>query len=162
MNSGALERTDRHVLIPGSGEVVSLDDATDQLAGHRLWLKDMAEAMRDASRVIDNELLRRADKAVTYTYRGGGLEVTMDGPDRKVYDAEPLRADLLELAGRGVIDEAAVEKAVKVETTYKAMASGIKALKKLGGAVVEAIERHESENPRPRQVRVARRDGGLQ
>lgn len=161
MSSEALERTDRHVLIPGSGELVSLDDATDQLAGHRLWLKEMAEAMRDAARVLDDELLRRADKAVTYTYRGSGLEVTMDGPDRKVYDAEPLRAELVALAEQGVIDDTAVEKAIKVETTYKAMASGIKALKKLGGAVVEAIERHESENPRPRQVRVTKR-GGLQ
>jgi molybdate-binding protein len=157
VTAGPLERTDRAILIPGSGEVVSLDDSTDTLAGHRLWLKEMAEAMRAAARTIDDEILRRGDAEVTWTYRGGGLLVTMDGPGRKVYDAEPLRGELLALVARGVgITADAVDKAIKVETTYTAQANGIKALRKLGGEVADAIARHESDNPRPRQVRVAR------
>ncbi len=132
------------VIHPATGEVTDLNGPIETLAH---WLADARELdreMRIEKQRVTDELLARMDREASYTLRAGDLEIKGDGPKPPVeYDAVELREALQEYVDAGVITADALERAVERQPiTYKPRAQGLQALEKLGGGVVQAIQRH--------------------
>lgn len=145
------------VLNPRTGEVVSLDASTEELAA---WLEDVRsweqEFLRPCKRAVEEVLLERMDHEASYTLRAGRLEITGDGPGRVEYEEEILRNRLRPFVDDGTISRDAYAAAVKEVVTYRPMARGINALRKLGGQVAVAILEAERPSSKPRRVTVKR------
>lgn len=150
-----LERTNRHISLPFGKGTLDLDAPTDHLGLAIANLRDIKAAIDTAVRDINDELIARADKDASYTYRGNGVEITLDGPGRTdITDPDGLRTALLALVEDDVITVQAVDAAVQEVVTFKASKRGLGALKKLGGRVADVIAGFEQPTTRPRAVRV--------
>lgn len=154
MTGTAVERTERAITTPLTGEVVLLDSTSDVLAAWLHHVREAEAALRDAKRIVGGELLDRMDREAKWTARLGRFEIKGDGPGAVEYDAEALRHELEQFVMDGSISGAAMDEAVELVTSYKAKARGINALKKLGGRVAEAIERCTNPSTKDRRVSV--------
>lgn len=143
-------------LDPVSGQILELGKMSERDLGEFLdSAKIHVGLVRDAQRAVKDEVLRRMDRACEWTIHAkGGFEISGDAPGRTTYDVEVLRRELAGLVKNGTISKEARDRALKRETVYKPVVSGIKALRKLGGEVAKAIDRAEQAAERPRDVRV--------
>lgn len=116
---------------PTSGEVVRLVDAGDLLRvagleGEQLQtaelerLGDFADATdhligiaREARGIVGRETVRRMDRQGSWTIRAGGFEFKASSPTAGTiaYDADVLRAELMDLVAQDLIDMAGADAA---------------------------------------------------
>lgn len=146
---------DLQLVNPATGEVVLLNAPTNEIAAAVDATRELEGRLREFKGRLNAELLDRMDKAATWTARGGGYKVSGDGPRQPNYDGPKLAAALRPLVEAGVIEKAAMLKAVEPAVEWKAKKAGINALLKLGEKVVAAVKSAEVENTKPRQVRVS-------
>ncbi|MBA3688442.1 MAG: hypothetical protein H0W81_06410 [Chloroflexi bacterium] len=146
------------VAFPITGEVLDLSTAdTGKLARARDEILDIERQFREVKHALDAEVLARMDRAAKWTLRADGLKLEGTSPGRKSwYDGPALREALMGLVDAGVIDVAAADAAVETVVTYKPSVRGIKALRKLGGEVEQAIGEHEELVDVTRRVSVSR------
>ncbi len=153
------QASDGHALIvdPRTGEAFPLQHATTETIAR--WLTEVREteqALRDAKRIVTDEVTARMDTAASWTLPAGPYKLKSQSPTPEVqYDAQALRNDLEELAAQGVITQDAVDAAVQIVVTFNPRAAGINALRKLP-AVAQVIDRHCSPVERVRRVSVSR------
>jgi hypothetical protein len=136
-----VERTDRAIITPLTGEVVLLDSPTDALAH---WLHEVRQAeasLRDAKTLVSRELLARMDREACWTVRAGGLKITGQAPGGVEYDPHEMRRQLAALVEADAISQRAMDEAIEEVVTLKVRAKGVNALRKLGGVVEQAVQR---------------------
>lgn len=146
------------VISPRTGEVIEISAPTEALAG---WLLDVREhegALREAKRVVSEEVVSRLDAQARWTeHLPGGLKVSAPSPAPATeYDELALREALYVLVDEGVLSVEAVDRAIVPVVTYKASAAGIRALSKLGGRAQETIQAHSRTVEKRRTVSVGR------
>jgi hypothetical protein len=116
-----------HVLNVRTGELVELATATtEDLADTREALTSLDSERKIATRMVDEEMVRRTDEAyrtgeiTAFTFDAGPWLVSVDTGTKRVYDSNALRKELLELAGEGQlpITERAVERLFVVRDYY--------------------------------------------
>jgi hypothetical protein len=142
-----------------SGGFMVLRSAPDDALA--AWLSDVRDheaELRDAKRLVADEIHRRMDAQAEWTLIGVHWKISSRSPaPREVYDAETLRRRLMQWAASADTDVAkarlrAVEKAVTSTTAWVTRQAGINALKKLGDPEVTAAldaTRQELEASRP-------------
>ncbi len=161
-NSGAteLERTviSSQVVHPGTGEVLSVRDAQDdQLARFMDEIRDYESRLREAKAIVNREMLRRLDLDGKWTRPAGQYTVSAPSPaPGEEFDGEALLTDLWGLVDAEEITSDAAERAVRREIVYKPQMAGIRALRKLGGNVLETVNRHATPVEKRRYVKVER------
>jgi hypothetical protein len=143
---------------PLTGTAVELADGTDALADMHDQLKEARSIIDEARNLLGDELVARMDRRGRWSLTHDGLTVSAPSPRPPIeYDAQALHTALIELAVSGTIDHGAVDDAVELEWTCKVKKRGVDALRKLGGAVAEAIDRCQVEaEAKPRRVSVKR------
>ena len=147
---------DKVIVHPATGESLNLRlTATDNLARALVEVRDLEDELRTFKRDISDEILVRMDHEATYTVGlPGGSKLRGDGPTTDDYDGAKLYDGLRPLLRAGTIGPVALGKAVKRETTYKAMKRGVAALLKLGNEDVTAAVQAARKPGKTRGVRV--------
>lgn len=127
---------------PVTGEIVALEDVAG-LADWKLSLKEHRAALAEASRVVDELLLAAMDRNASWTINrpGGTLRAPSPatGVSKDQWDGNQLYTILSDLVREDVITPQALASAVKITTTYEAIAKGVKALLAIP-AVAEYVE----------------------
>lgn len=127
------ETTDleRQVVVPYSGEIVSLAADTDVLAALTDEIRDVESRLRELKGQISEEIHARMDRERKWTLHAGPFKVTgkSDAPE-VVYDVERLASVLTSLVDDGEITADAMDEALEVVTTYKVRKRGVEALRK--------------------------------
>ncbi len=143
---------------PSTGAELDLAAAaTDELAEMRAYIRDLEEDLKLAKQALDAEFTGRCDREARWSWAGNGYTLSVPSPAPAVeYDGEHLRTRLGALAAQGVITWAAVDEAVAEVVTYKPRVAGINRLRKLGGAVAEAIDACATQVERARRVTLGR------
>lgn len=143
---------------PQTGELLEL--ATAPTADLAAWLdavRWMEGEQRDAKRQVQAEIIKRMDTDASYTLREGDYELSGDSPKPvEVFDVEPLAADLDDLVAEGIISADARARVIVETVERKVALREIRKLMNLGGVVASVVERHRTEAPRERRVRVKR------
>lgn len=146
------------VLNLATGEVLSLADASlDELAEARERLGQLWHTRTTAAMMIDAELVRRADVALSQGESFGRTErfaVSVDRGGAVQYDSNALRAELCQKAARGElpITLQAVERAFAV-TQYRLDLSTWRNLTKRWPELEEIAERHSTAKRRGAHVK---------
>lgn len=154
-NNGA---PDQQVFIvdPDTGERLALEEAKPEqlaaVAGRvKLALDDNAALLRDALRILGDEIIGRMDAGAEWTIRARGVKVSAPSPEARTHtwDAEQLRAILDDLVKAKVISRDAALRACAQRIENVPVAAGIAKLLKVPKAR-EAIlmARREVEPPR--------------
>lgn len=151
-----LEARPREVTNPATGELVTLDAATDVLAGELEGVKELEANLRSYKRAIGDELLTRMDTEARWSWRGAGLKLQAPSPNVVDYDGEVLWRELEPLVRDGVIGEHAFAAAVERDYAYKAKKAGITALAKLPSTRIQAAINAARLEPKTRTVNVTR------
>lgn len=147
------------VVHPLTGELVDIANAPDDELAQFLEGIDEAKArVQDAKSVVSQEVMRRMDRMNVRNMRAGVYGVTVNRPPEAAtgYDGAGLLDDLLRLVDEDVLAIEAVNAAVQTEVSYKVDRHAVNRLKKLGGVVAEAVQRHVFEVNKPRYVTVKR------
>ena len=152
------ELAPRFVLIPLTGEQLSLDAPDDQLALALDSIRTLENQLRDCKSAIGAELISRLDLAVKWSRDipgVGKISAPSSDPDEAWPGAE-LREGLLAFVDVGSLTIEAVDAAVEVVVEHKVHKSGITALRKRGGPIRDLIEALVVKTPRQRYVSFTR------
>jgi hypothetical protein len=151
------ETTNEMVLHPMTGELLELAHAqTDDLGRFLADVRDYESRLKEAKSLVSREVLRRQDMAATWTTHTDGYTLKGSSPAAgEEWDELALRESLWELVDQGVISEEAAGAAVETVVTYKVRASGVGALRKLGGRVAETVNQHATPVEKTRYVTVS-------
>lgn len=147
-----------HALVPWTGEVIVLRDASDAQLAEALdeVRRFEVEQLKGLKRDLQDEILARMDLNASWTIRlESGVTLTGDGPNRSEWDVPSLRGVLRTLAKEGLISKEAAAKGIRRKVTYEAAAAGLNALLKLGGDVEARVTACRLESAKPRSVRVS-------
>lgn len=147
------------LVAPVSGDVLTLDSPSGDLARFLLEARDLEGRLREAKRAVSAEILARMDHRGTgWTETIGDLKISGDSPaPREDWDGAELFAELNALVDEGVIGVEAVNVAVETVITYKVRARGVAILRKLGGRVAEVVDGCARLVERERRVVVTQR-----
>lgn len=154
---------DRH-----TGEVFVLAQAPAVLIASVLGQIDQAIAdhlglLRDAKRVLGDELIARMDTEGEWTQRAPGVKVSAPSPSAgtTTWDAELLRSILDDLVTEKKITADAALRACKVKVEHVPVVAGIAKLEKIPG-LSERLEPARRVNPPPeRKVSVKTNPGEM-
>jgi hypothetical protein len=125
---------------PVTGEALSLDAPTADLARALDELKELESRIDEVRAVIGEEVIRRLDSKARWTAHEGGFKLTAPSPAPKAeWDGPALALALVELRGLDLIDYEAAEAALETVVSYKPKAAGLNRLLKLGGEVAERV-----------------------
>lgn len=145
-------------IVPWTGEALPQvkDMSTDQIAD----MLDQARAFErgplgDFKQALTDEALVRLDRQAKWTaHLENGLTLSSRSPDQVEYDVPALMVALEHLVESDLISRDAADSAIREKVTYEPAAAVVKALKKLGGQVTDAVEACERPSSKPRSVRV--------
>jgi hypothetical protein len=147
----------RQVALRSTGQVVSLDLPSDDLAQFLWDVRGFEQELRTAKRQVGDELLRRQDADASWTTYTNSFEISGSSPAPKVeWDGEMLNRILGELLKEKLISADAVLAAIERVITYKPKPKGLNALMKLGEGIKERLLAARSEVEKTRYVRVER------
>jgi hypothetical protein len=147
--------TEIALLDPKTGEQLTLDHPTEDLARYLDSVRSLEWELRTQKRLVTEELLARMDKSASWTMHLPGMKVTGQSPaPEESWNGAELREALLRLADEGVITAEAVDAAVETVVSYKPRKAGISALRKLGGPVAEVVDSLRRLDQRDRRVSV--------
>jgi hypothetical protein len=147
------------IVSPATGEVLTLESSTDDLAEWLLDVRDWEAQAQAAKRVVSGELLSRLDKTASWTqhFPERGIKISGDSPaPSEQWDGAELREFLLELVDDEVITIEAVDAVVETVISYKVKKAGINSLRKLGGRAGEVVDALCREQERDRRITVTR------
>lgn len=150
----------RTAVNPRTGEVLSLDAPTSDLGAWLADLRDHEQLVRDMKALVTGEVLARMDRQGLWTLEDVETGIRLRGASPapvEEFDAPALRDALLELVDEGVLEAAAVDRAIEVVVEYKPRKAGLAALRKLGGRVAAAVDAHARQVEKRRYVNVERR-----
>ena len=154
--SQELDRQVVRLVNHSTGTLVDLNGSNDHLAEYLQQSKRIREHLRDRERIVEAELLHRMDLQAQYTIHTTVGKLTAPSPQPvEEYDGLALRTDLLEMVDEGLLSVEAVDRACPVEVSVKVSKRGVGQLRKLGGRVAEAVDRHRTEAAPRRSVRVS-------
>lgn len=108
-----MSTTGRELIVPGTGELLSLDDPAAVARAHR-DLTDLEADIRNAKAVLADRLAVESARQGTKTLRWEGVEVEMRGGSSTVYQAEEIEQGLRE-AG---MPEERIREIVKETVSY--------------------------------------------
>lgn len=141
---------------PLTGELLTLDSPTEDLASYMIDLRDFELTLREHKQMVNRELLSRMDRQARWTLPAGDYKLSAPSPEpSQEFDGAELYDVLCALVEEGEITMDAVNAAVEIQHTYKVRAAGVKALRKLDG-VREVIDRHATPVEKARYVKVSR------
>ena len=145
------------VVHPVTGELLTVDHSTEALAQYLLDVRDLETGLRVDKKAVTTEILRRQDRAASWTTHAGSLKVSGQSPaPMEVFDGLELRNALGLLVDAGVITVEAMDAAVVTEVKYTPRKAGIAALRKLGGEVKKVVDGLAVEREPERRVTVSR------
>ncbi len=146
------------VLVPHTGEVLSLDSPPEELAALLAEVKDVESRLRELKGEVSAEFHRRFDRARKWSVDAGDYKVAgqSDQPITE-YDPDLLAVVLTQLVDEGAITPDAMDDALESITTWKIRKAGINALRK-SPKFAELIDACGTEKqPEGRRVTVRRR-----
>lgn len=150
------EETGRELLVPATGEIVSLSAPTDVLAGAAAQMRELENELARVRSVVNDELTRRLDHENLRSADVGDYTITVDAPGGVDWDVNKLEDELSRLVELGVISDAAMERALPAKRRV-----ALRELKKLIPAVEddyrEDIEACSTPSNRVRRVKIERR-----
>lgn len=154
MSSTDLERSRQFV--NASGDVLTLDSPTEDLAGYLADVRDLESQLREEKAIVNRELLARLDKQAKWTVHASGLSLSAPSPEPAwEWDGAGLHAALTELADQDIISTDAVNAAVEIEHVYKVRKAGVSALWKIP-ALRGLIDQFREPKDKARYVKVTR------
>lgn len=145
--------TDDVLIIPGTGEVITLNGDLETFVGAWHQLREMEADLRTVKREISDEIARRLDHEGRRSLAVGEWKFSTTAPTEKVWNLAELQATLAELEAEGTISDAKAERCIKWEP--KAVWTELKAL--LSDPRCKArVEHCFSEEPAARYAKVER------
>lgn len=148
------------VPVPITGELLDLSADDDVLAEAFDRIRDLERQLKQARDTIAEELTARLDRRALWTCHAGQYTIKVPSPKPRLeWDVDALQRTLDELQGQGVIDEAAVDRAIRIELVRKPQTAGINALMKLNPGLAERIQACAREVSPPRRVSVTFNQG---
>lgn len=142
---------------PRTGEVLSLDSPTEDLAGLIADLREHKSLTDEALNCVQAEILRRMDTEAKWTVNLGPWKITGKSPKPKeTWDGAELRSRLLELVDQKALTIQAVDMVVEQVLEHKVNKAGVNSLRSLGGEAAEIVNELAVEEPERRYVRVER------
>lgn len=143
------------VVIPSTGEALSLTQPTDDLAAAVDFCRDLKRQADTAIRTIGEELLRRQDKAASWTTHTEHFEIVGQSPAPDTeWDVDALRATLTDMVEAEEIADEAFDNALEPVVTWKVRKRGLDAIRKLNDDVRERIDACGRAVERQRRVAV--------
>ena len=148
----------RRVLVPFTGEVVSLDAPPEELAALLAEVKDVESRLRELKGEVSAEFHRRFDRQRKWSCDAGDYKVSgKSDAVEVVYDPDLLAVVLTQLVDEGAITPDAMDEALESITTWKIRKAGINALRK-SPKFAELIDATGTERePEGRRVTVRRK-----
>lgn len=138
---------------PMTGEIVSLDAPTPDIARLIADIRELESRLREAKALAGREILNRMDKQASWTLRGDDWEVVGESPAAgvdKEWDGEGLWEWLVSLEEGGELDIEAVKAAVEVVETFNVKQAGVNALRKAG---FNGVDQFCVQVPRERRLK---------
>lgn len=149
------------LIVPGTGELVSLDAPTDTLADAYDRVADLERQLRDARGALRGELLARMDRELVRKHQAGDFELECEAPDQRDYDPDELAPVLATLVADEKISQramdAALERAVSFKPRKRELAK-LLASPQLTDADRAAVEACAHPRTRERRLTVRRRE----
>jgi hypothetical protein len=113
-----LARSTRALIIPGSGQLIDLDDPTDVLTDAVTELAGLIDAVREARQAVIDEVAARLDRNNSRTTSlelsdGSVLFLETNAPTTEEFVVDEVRSAFGPLVQRGVLDAAVVERLIK-------------------------------------------------
>ena len=142
-----MTETSTDLVVPGVGEVVSLDDGA-QCARAIDAIRDLEYQLRMVKTELTRALVAQSEQEGSKTLRYEGVEVTVKGGVKVEYDADAMYLDLL---AAGMSEQRAGDVVVEV-VTRKVNAVEAKRVAAANPAYAEVVERHRSEVDVPYSV----------
>jgi hypothetical protein len=146
------------VIVPHTGEVLSLDSPPEELAALLTEVKEVESRLRELKGEVSVEIHRRMDMARKWTMAAGDY-VLAGKSDALVteYDPDLLAVVLTQLVDEGAITPDAMDEALESVSTWKVRKAGINALRK-SAKFAELIDACGTEKePEGRRVTVRRK-----
>ena len=143
----------RHLLVPGTGEVLSLDAPTDLLADAVQQIRESQRGLAELRKLIEAELAARLSAHERSVLLAGEFEVRVSERNDAVWDADELEAVLRDLIDSGTVHAAEVVGVITHETKVSRSAAG-RLAKRLRGAARQRVEacRHWQKRYGPVEV----------
>lgn len=113
------------LVVPLTGEAVSLDDTTDVLAERYRDAQRYETELRMFRAEVRGELLARMDKELLRKTQVGDFFLECEAPDQFEYDPDALSRILVRLVTEDKISRDAAAQAVKTVETLKVMKRGV-------------------------------------
>lgn len=117
--------TTTDLVVPLTGQCVSLDDSTDVLADVHHQIAQFETELRMARATLRRELLERMDKELARKHKAGDFYLECDAPGQVEYDPEQLARVLVRLVTEDKIGREAAQLALKTEEVKKPLKRGI-------------------------------------
>jgi hypothetical protein len=128
-----------NLIVPGTGEVVSLNAPTDMLADTVLKARGAERELRELRRQIEAELQGRMHAAERSVLYGDEYEVRIPERNDAVWDEDDLEDVLRDLIEQGTLLPAEVVGVITHETRVSKSAAG-RLVKRLRGAARQRVE----------------------
>lgn len=136
--------TSMELVVPGTGEVLPLSDP-ETVAGALARVDVLIAALRDARRDITTAAVGLSETLLTKTFHTDGGDLVLSGGEETVYDADEIRAALLDAGVPEPIVETIV---VEQPVTYRVDARRAKAAAAANETVKAIIDRHTTKRPK--------------
>jgi hypothetical protein len=140
--------TSTDIVVPTTGEVVSLDDA-EQCARVLSEIRQIEQHVRDLKAALRQALLEYSRTQGTKTMHFAGMKVQVSTPSRLIWDHDVL----LELRDAG-LPESRFDELVTMEVTYKVNKSVANAIAASNPEYAEIIERACTNVPKEPNVTI--------
>jgi hypothetical protein len=149
------QETSRDLVVPATGEVISLSQPSDILAEAAQRMRELEQELARIRAVVGDELIRRLDHENLRSADVGDYRITADAPGGVDWDTDELEQELSRLVELDVISEDAMNRVLPVKRRV-----ALRELKKLLPAVDEDyrkdIESCSEPSSRARRIRVER------
>jgi hypothetical protein len=139
------------LVVPGSGEVVSLDNAQD-CAATITYLRDLETDIKAAKRELTDALVSYKERIGKPTFEVGLYKITVSADSGTTYDAEAIEQGLRELG----MPEERIREIVVEEITYKVNPVEAKRAAKANPAYAKVIEAASTPYVKSPYVRIGR------
>lgn len=145
-----MSETSLELVVPTTGEVISLDDPSGCLRA-LTEIRDLEAKLRDAKGALTEALSAEFSRLGTKTIELDGVKVELKGGSETVWDVEVLER----LRDLGLPDER-MAALVTTEITYKVNASVAKQIAAANEQYAEVIERAKSTIPKASYITIKR------
>lgn len=154
MTTGNVDAPGREVLVPGTGELVALDSATDVLAKAVDQMRELERELARVRSTVGLELTRRMDKENLRTAEVGEWVIEVDAPGAVDWDAKKLEAVLHGLVDHNELSADAMDRVMPLKRQVS-VREVKKLLTVLAEGDAEAVQGCSSLSTRTRRIKVS-------